>query len=229
MRILAIDTASLSCSVAVVDGDALLAEINDASGETHSRHLMAMVDQAVAMSVKSIGAIEGYAVTQGPGSFTGLRIGISAAKGLAEATGRPLAGVSSLEALACQVAQTETVILPMLDARRKEVYAARYIQRGGALKPLAAERALSPEDAVAGLAEPCLLVGDGALAYEVRLRAALGAHMQLALPSQPIIRASTVAFLARERLAGALDERMTLTPRYLRPSYADQGRHPISK
>ena len=229
MRILAIDTASLSCSVAVVDGDALLAEINDASGETHSRHLMAMVDQAVAMSVKSIGAIEGYAVTQGPGSFTGLRIGISAAKGLAEATGRPLAGVSSLEALACQVAQTETVILPMLDARRKEVYAARYIQRGGALKPLAAERALSPEDAVAGLAEPCLLVGDGALAYEVRLRAALGAHMQLALPSQHIIRASTVAFLARERLAGALDERMTLTPRYLRPSYADQGRHPISK
>jgi tRNA threonylcarbamoyladenosine biosynthesis protein TsaB len=225
MLILAIDTASRSCSVAVVDGDAVLAEINDASGETHSRHLMAMVDQAVAMSVKHIGAIEGYAVTQGPGSFTGLRIGISAAKGLAEATGRPLVGVSSLEALAWQVAQTEAVILPMLDARRKEVYAARYIHRDGALKSLAAERALAPEDAVAGLVESCLLVGDGALAYAERLRAALGAYMQMALPFQHIIRASTVAFLARERLAGA-DERMTLTPRYLRPSYADQGRHP---
>ena len=129
MIILAIDTASRSCSVAVVDGDGIMAEINDASGETHSRHLMAMVDQAVAMSVKRIGAIEGYAVTRGPGSFTGLRIGISAAKGLAEAAGRPLAGVSSLEALAWQVAQSDAIILPMLDARRKEVYAARYICR----------------------------------------------------------------------------------------------------
>ena len=228
MRILAIDTASRSCSVAVMDGDLVLAEINDASGETHSRHLMAMVAQAVAMSVKHIGAIDGYAVTRGPGSFTGLRIGISAAKGLAEAAGRPLVGVSSLEALAWPVAQTDAIILPMLDARRKEVYAARYIHRDGALKPLGTERALPPEDAVAGLAEPCFLVGDGALAYEGRLRAALGAHMQLALPSQHNIRASTVAFLARERLTGALDERMTLTPHYLRPSYADQGRHPIS-
>jgi tRNA threonylcarbamoyladenosine biosynthesis protein TsaB len=228
MLTLAIDTASRSCSVAVADGDTLLAEINDASGETHSRHLMAMVDQAVAMSVKHIRAIEGYAVTRGPGSFTGLRIGIGAAKGLAEAAGRPLVGVSSLEALAWQAARTDAIILPMLDARRKEVYAARYIHRDGALKPLGAERALPPEDAVAGLAEPCLLVGDGALAYEVRLRAALGAHMQLALPSQHVIRASTVAFLAREGLTGALDERMTLTPHYLRPSYADQQRHPIS-
>jgi tRNA threonylcarbamoyladenosine biosynthesis protein TsaB len=228
MIILAIDTASRSCSVAVVDGIALMAEIIDASGETHSRHLMAMVDQAVAMSVKRIGAIEGYAVTRGPGSFTGLRIGISAAKGLAEAAGRPLVGVSSLEALAWQVAQTDAIILPMLDARRKEVYAARYSSKNGALKPLAAERALPPENAVAGLTEPCLLVGDGALAYEGRLREALGAHMQLALPFQHIIRASTVGFLARERLSDAPDERMNLTPRYLRPSYADQRRHQAS-
>ena len=67
-------------------------------------------------------------------------------------------------------------------------------------------------------------MGDGALAYETRLRETLGTRMELALPFQHIIRASTVAFLARERLPH-MDERMTLTPRYLRPSYVDQGRH----
>jgi len=224
MVILAIDTASRSCSVAVTDGDAVLAEINDVSGETHSRHLMAMVDRVVAMSVKRKTDIEGYAVTRGPGSFTGLRIGISAAKGLAEAAGRPLVGISSLEALAWQVAQANVVIIPMLDARRKEVYTARYARRDAVLEPLAEEQALSPEDAVAGMAAPCLLVGDGVLAYEVRLREALGTHMQLALPFQHIIRASTVAFLARDRLCH-MDERMTLTPYYLRQSYVDEGRH----
>jgi len=223
MVILAIDTASRSCSVAVCDGDAVLAEISDVSGETHSRHLMAMVDQAVAMSVKRKGNIDGYAVTRGPGSFTGLRIGISAAKGLAEAAGRPLVGVSSLEALAWQVSHTHAVIIPMLDARRKEVYTARYVRRDGTLEPLVEERALSPEDAAAGIATPCLLVGDGALAYEARLREALGVHMRLALPFQHIIRASTIAFLARSRL-GHMDERMTLTPRYIRQSYVDEGR-----
>ena len=226
MVILAIDTASRSCSVAVVNEKTVMAEINDVSGETHSRHLMAMVDQAVAMSVKRIAEIKGYAVTRGPGSFTGLRIGISTAKGLAEAAGRPLVGISSLEALAWQVAQTEAVIIPMLDARRREVYTTRYTRVEAALKPLAEERALPPEDAVEGIAAPCLLVGDGALAYEARLRAVLGARMQLALPFQHIIRASTVAYLAHRRMTNdPLDERMTLSPRYLRQSYVDERRY----
>lgn len=225
MKILAIDTASRSCSVAVVNGDALMAELTDVSGQTHSRHLMAMVDRVIAMSVKRMGDIDGYAVTRGPGSFTGLRIGISTAKGLAEAAGRPLVGVSSLEALAWPVLQGGATILPMLDARRKEVYAARYTRLGGLLQPLAPERALTPEAAVERVAGPCLLVGDGALTYEARLRAVLGGQMQLALPFLHIIRASTVAFLARARLAETVDERLTLTPRYLRPSYVDEGGH----
>ena len=225
MNILAIDTASRSCSVAVINDDVLMAELTDVSGQTHSRHLMGLVARVVAMSVKRIGDIDGYAVTRGPGSFTGLRIGISTAKGLAEATGRPLVGVSSLEALAWPVYQAEATILPMLDARRKEVYAAGYTRRKGVLKPLGPERALAPEAAAEGVAGACLLVGDGALAYEARLRAVLGERMQLALPFQNTIRASTVAFLARERLTAAVDERLTLTPRYLRPSYADEGRH----
>jgi len=222
--VLAIDTASRSCSVAVLDGNAVMAEINDVSGQTHSRHLMGMVDQAVSMSVGQMASIDGLAVTQGPGSFTGLRIGISTAKGLAEAAGKPLVGVSSLQALAWQVFPSDVLVIPMLDARRKEVYSARYTREGGTFKMVGVEQALSPEAAVDGIDMPCLLVGDGAVAYADRLGMALGGHMQLALPFQHMIRASTVAFLGREKLTEARDERMTLTPRYLRQSYAEESR-----
>ena len=224
MIVLAIDTASRSCSVAVLDGNAVMAEINDVSGQTHSRHLMGMVDQALSMSVGQMANIDGFAVTQGPGSFTGLRIGISTAKGLAEAAGKPLVGVSSLQALAWQVFPSDVMVIPMLDARRKEVYSARYAREGETFKMVGVEQALSPEAAVDGLDMPCLLVGDGAVAYADRLGMVLGGHMQLALPFQHLIRASTVAFLARERLTEARDERMTLAPRYLRQSYAEERR-----
>ena len=225
MIILAMDTASRSCSVAVLDGDEVVAEINDVSGQTHSRHLMSMVDRAITMSVGRPGKIDGYAVTQGPGSFTGLRIGISAAKGLAEAAGKPLVGVSSLQALAWQVFQADGTVIPMLDARRKEVYTARYIRDGEDLNRMGAEQALSPEAAVEGVGAPCVLIGDGAVAYADRLREILGNRMQMALPFQHNIRASTVAFLAREQLTGSRDERLTLAPHYIRKSYVEEGRH----
>jgi tRNA threonylcarbamoyladenosine biosynthesis protein TsaB len=225
MITLAIDTASRSCSVAVLDGEQVLAEINDVSGQTHSRHLMTMVDRAIAMSVGHFNNIDGFAVTRGPGSFTGLRIGISAAKGLAEAAGKALVGVSSLRALAWQVFPGAALIIPMLDARRKEVYTARFIREGDTLKTIGSEQALSPELAVQGVETPCLLVGDGAVAYAECLRQHLGHHMRLALPFQQIIRASTVAYLAAEKLADGLDERMGITPHYIRKSYVEDGRH----
>ncbi len=224
MIVFAIDTASRSCSVAVLDGNAVMAEINDVSGQTHSRHLMGMVDQAISMSVGQMANIDGFAVTQGPGSFTGLRIGISTAKGLAEAAGKPLVGVSSLQALAWQVFPSDVMVIPMLDARRKEVYSARYIREGETFKMVGAEQALSPEAAVDGIDMPCLLVGDGAVAYADRLGMVLGGRMQLALPFQHMIRASTVAFLGRAKLTEARDERMTLAPCYLRKSYAEESR-----
>jgi tRNA threonylcarbamoyladenosine biosynthesis protein TsaB len=226
MIVLAVDTASRSCGVAVVEDGAVLAELNDVSGQTHSRHLMTMVERAVAMSVGRLDRIDAYAVTRGPGSFTGLRIGISAAKGLAEAADKPLVGISSLAALAWQVFPADMLIVPMLDARRKEVYTVRYRREGDRLVPCGEEAALPPEAAVADIEGTCLLVGDGATAYEARLRARLGDCMQLALPFQHIIRASSVAFLARARLAAVGDERVTLTPRYLRKSYVEDGRRP---
>lgn len=226
MNILAIDTASQTCSVAVCDDETMLAEITDGSGDTHSRHLMAMIDRALAMSVGAMKNIDALAVNRGPGSFTGVRIGISTVKGLAAAAGIPLVGVSGLAALAWQAVPTARVICPMLDARRKEVYCARYICKAGEIVCLAPESVCSPEDAVRDLQKPCVLIGDGALTYRSRLEAVLGKDFQIVPPFQHPIRAGAIAFAARPRLARAENDLSRLVPVYLRPSYAQE---PVDK
>jgi len=126
MKILAVDTATMSCSVAVVEAGCLKAELIQATGETHARHLMTMIDNVLQLSNETMAGIEGFGVTIGPGTFTGLRIGLSTVQGLALAESKPIAGVSSLDALAAQVMATpgesRSLVCALLDARRKEVY-----------------------------------------------------------------------------------------------------------
>lgn len=220
MHVLAIDTASRTCSVAVCRNDDILAEITDGSGETHSRHLMAMVDRALSMSVGKLEAIDGLAVNRGPGSFTGVRIGISTAKGLAAAAGRPLVGVSGLAVLAWQALPTPHVICPMLDARRQEVYCARYRFQDGRLVALTPETVCPPEAALKDAGTPVVLIGDGARAYRDRLAALLGPHFDLAPAFQHPIRAGVLAIIARPRLEQSENDLETLVPQYIRPSYA---------
>ncbi|MGD9015909.1 MAG: tRNA (adenosine(37)-N6)-threonylcarbamoyltransferase complex dimerization subunit type 1 TsaB [Desulfobacterales bacterium] len=225
MNVLALDTATPCCSVAaLVDGE-LAAEVVNISGETHSRHLMAMVDQVVRMSIGSVKDFDGFAVTHGPGSFTGLRIGISAAKGLASAVGRPLLGVSSLRVLAEQMAGATALICPLIDARRNEVYAGRFKLRGGRLEELWPESVAAPERAVEGIEEPCILVGSGAALYRERLLEKLGARGTVAPSHCHTVRASTVAFMASDMFeTGAAMAPAALVPAYLRDSYATERR-----
>ncbi|MGD9326825.1 MAG: tRNA (adenosine(37)-N6)-threonylcarbamoyltransferase complex dimerization subunit type 1 TsaB, partial [Desulfobacterales bacterium] len=110
MKILALDTATQSCSVAIIDGEQLLAELTRANVKTHSRHLMDLIETVCLAADLSVRDMDGFAVTIGPGSFTGLRIGISTIKGLAFSLSKPVAGVSSLEALAWQCAQSAYLI-----------------------------------------------------------------------------------------------------------------------
>ncbi|MBL0715336.1 MAG: tRNA (adenosine(37)-N6)-threonylcarbamoyltransferase complex dimerization subunit type 1 TsaB [Desulfosarcina sp.] len=226
MNILAIDTASRTCSVAVCRDDVVLAEITDGSGKTHSRHLMAMVGRALDMSVGNLKGIDALAVNRGPGSFTGVRIGISTAKGLAAASDKPLVGVSGLAALAWQNAPTERLICPMLDARRQEVYWACYAFSDGDLVTVAPETVGAPEEAVRDLERPCVLIGDGALAYRSRLQDTIGEGFRLAPPFQHLIRAGAIAFVARPRLEKWENDCQTLAPLYIRPSYAKE---PVDK
>ena len=148
MRILAVDTSTRSCSIAVVDGSDLLAEITSGNGQTHSRHLMAMIDSALGLAGLNLSMIDGLAFTCGPGSFTGLRIGISTILGLSASTGKPIAGISGLDALAMQAAAPDILICPMIDGRRNEVYCARYRWVNDALVKEMAEQVLSQELAI---------------------------------------------------------------------------------
>jgi len=122
MRILAVDTATKSCSVAIVEKESIIAETTLFIEQTHSKHLMKMIDTALNLSGLTVSELDGFAVTRGPGSFTGLRIGISSIKGFAMASGKPVVGVSSLDSLAMQCCFSPYLVSPLLDARKGEVY-----------------------------------------------------------------------------------------------------------
>ena len=154
MRILAVDTSTRSCSVAVVDGNDLLAEVTSGNGQTHSRHLMAMIDSVLGLAGLDLSMTDGLAFTCGPGSFTGLRIGISTILGLAAATRKPIVGISGLDALAMQAATPDMTICPLIDGRRNEVYCARYRWINGELVKEMAEQVLLPEMAISGVNTP---------------------------------------------------------------------------
>jgi tRNA threonylcarbamoyladenosine biosynthesis protein TsaB len=163
--------------------------------------------------------LDGLAVCVGPGSFTGLRIGVSTVKGLAFATAKPVAGVSSLEALAQACLPWPHLICAMLDARKGEVYAARYRARDGHLEREGHEVVLSIEDALGGIHEACLFVGDGASRYRETIGVRLGPLALFPAPGQDIIRASTVAALAQVQFARKqIADLDRLVPCYVRHS-----------
>jgi tRNA threonylcarbamoyladenosine biosynthesis protein TsaB len=218
MRILAVDTSTRSCSVAVVNRSDLLAEVTSGNGQTHSRHLMAMIHSALELAGLNLSMTDGLAFTCGPGSFTGLRIGISTILGLATATRKPIVGISGLDALAMQAAAPDMMICPLIDGRRNEVYCARYRWVNGELIKEAAEQVLSPELAIAGLNNaPALFTGNGAQLYQVLIRERLGDCARFAMNSQNTLRASTVAWISMKRFEkGDVDDIFRFEPMYIR-------------
>jgi len=218
MRILAVDTSTRSCSVAVVDRSDLLAEVTSGNGQTHSRHLMAMIDSALGLAGLNLSMTDGLAFTRGPGSFTGLRIGISTILGLSTATRKPIAGISGLDALAMQAAVPDMTICPLIDGRRNEVYCARYRWVNGELVKEAAEQVLSPELAISGLNNtPVLFAGNGAQLYQALIRDRLGDCARFALNCQNTLRASTVAWISMKRFEmGEVDDIYRFEPMYIR-------------
>jgi tRNA threonylcarbamoyladenosine biosynthesis protein TsaB len=221
MRILALDTATESCSVAIVEDQTLLAEVTEANRQTHARYLMDLIRTALLMARVELKDIEGIAVSRGPGSFTGLRIGIGTAKGLAEALGKPLVGVSSLKALALQAGVVSQLIFALIDARRGEVYYAAYHQEHGSLVDVVEESVGPPAAALEKVVAPCLFIGNGAMRYKSFFAGRLGAMPGVAWAPENIIRAAAVARLGHERLCnGDFDDVAAFAPLYLRPSDA---------
>ncbi len=222
MKVLAVDTATGSCSVAILEKESLLAEVTLVSNRTHSEHLMGMITEAIRLAGLTISDVDGFAVTRGPGSFTGIRIGLSTVKGLATASNKPVVGVSSLKALASQCYAPSILICPLIDARRGEVYYASYRYQEGHLLQLNSEQVAPPGNVMPGLHEPCLFVGNGVVPYREVIRLRLGQLALFAPVSQSVIRAATVGFLGMKRLwDGDMGDLVRLAPRYIRPSDAE--------
>ena len=221
MNLLAIDTSTTSCSVALLENNCLLVEEIYTAGKTHSRHLMSMIHRVLSSCDKAPCNLEGIAVTLGPGTFTGLRIGLSTVKGLAAANKTPVVGVSSLEALVYPLYRFQHPIVAMIDARRGEVYHAMFDNCSVDLSNSGTPAIVSSPEAVARtLPNGTILVGSGAVLYEHVFASGMP-KVHIADPMQHVIRASSVGLLALDRLnRNDVDSIEMLTPAYIRQSDA---------
>ncbi|MBR5258233.1 MAG: tRNA (adenosine(37)-N6)-threonylcarbamoyltransferase complex dimerization subunit type 1 TsaB [Clostridia bacterium] len=224
MNICALDTASLACSVALMTDGRLRGERLANNGLTHSQTLMPMLEELLRSEGLRPKDIDVFAAVTGPGSFTGVRIGVCAVKGLCEATGARAAVVDALEALAW-AAQYEGLILPILDARRQQVYTALFRKTRGEFERLTDDMAAPLIEVIKTLPgdETVLFTGDGLNVHEEAVKTALGDRALAASPSQRVIRASAACEIALSRPESYIDA-LELTPLYLRMSQAERER-----
>ena len=232
MKILALETSAKSASCAVVENGTPLASSFQCTGLTHSRTLMPMVEDMLKNAELTLEDIDLIAIANGPGSFTGLRIGIAAVKGLAWAADKPCCGVSTLHAMAQNVRRIDGLIIGAMDARRNQIYNALFEANGGTLTRLCEDRAI-------GLCELCeqlqedprrkIVLGDGGkLCYDYLTQHGIACE----LADAPLLYQNAVGVgLAAEY--GEIVSAQELSPVYLRPAQAERLRnerlHPENK
>ncbi len=222
MRILGIETATWRASVGLrIDGE-LVAEISRTAEGSHAVSLLALVHDVLQAGRCAVHEVDAVAVSGGPGSFTGLRIGLSVAKGISYATGARLVAVPTLEALARTVSHLDGNVCPTLDARKGEVYAACFRSSAAGVERRSEDALLSPEVLLRILPTPCVVLGDAVGVYGSLLQERLGAAVTLLPEDTHGPSGSVVAAMGFERLmADGPDDLTELEPRYIRPSEAE--------
>jgi len=223
MKVLGIDTSTPCGSVGLIDEDRVLADHLLNIPVTHSERLLSSVEAMLREAGYTLEDVDGWALSLGPGSFTGLRIGVSAVKGLAFATGKPVAGVPTLDVLAFQIAPTPYLICPVLDARKEEVYTALYRYGDGNFpRPVSRYQTCRPEELVRQIHEKTIFTGDGVKTYGDLLRNHLPSLAVFPISSLQIPYGSTVACIGLDLLRrGESLDLATFAPIYVRPSEAE--------
>ena len=227
MLLLAFETTAKAGSVALLEDGKLLAESYQNTGLTHSQTLMVMAEDMLKAAGKTMADVTAVAVAEGPGSFTGVRIGVAAAKGLAWGAELPCYGVSTLESMALTLGIYEGYVCACMDARRNQVYNALFYVNQGKMERVCEDRAIALSDLKTELEHfdgPIFLVGDGSNLTYNTLRDAIP---ELILPAEHRMhqRASGVALAAARKItAGDPGDAAAMTPNYLRLSQAERER-----
>lgn len=228
MKILALDSSGLVASVAVAQDDVLVAEYTVNYKKTHSQTLLPMLDEIVSMTEMDLGSIDAIALAAGPGSFTGLRIGAATAKGLGLALDKPIVSVPTVDALAYNLYDTDKVICPMMDARRRQVYTGLYTFENHCLKTLKEQTPAAVEDLAGWLNElgrEVIFLGDGVPVYRGIVEEKVKVPFSFAPAHLHRQRAGAVAALGMVYFReGRLENARDCRPEYLRLSQAERER-----
>lgn len=224
MRVLAVDTSSNVATVAVMEDDLLLGEYILNHKKTHSQKIMPMIEQLLSDLELTANDIDVFAAAAGPGSFTGLRIGVATVKALAHAAGKDVVSVGTLEALAYNVPYSEHIIVPIMDARRNNVFTASYIWDEG-FKQIGEPEGITIEECIdaCGNFLETVFVGDGAMAHKDYIVEKLGD--KAIFPHAAVLnsRASSVAAIAMEKAKrGETESYLEMKPYYIKKSQAEK-------
>ena len=221
MKILAIDTSTMAGSIALVEKNTLKGEVNIHCHLTHSKRLLPSIDFLLTNLGITLDQIDTIGVAVGPGSFTGLRIGISTVKGLASARGMKICPVITLEAMSFKVRHYNKSVYPMIDAGRGEVYTGKYQLAGDTIKRLRPDLVISPEKFLAEIDSwDAVFYGDGAISYRELINKFSRSRAFIAPDN--LFLAEAIALIAERKLAsGNTVTPGQLTPYYIRPSDAE--------
>lgn len=222
MKLLAIDTSTILGGAAIMEDDNLIAETRINVKITHSERIMGEIDHILKQAGLKIDDIDVFAIAIGPGSFTGLRVGLSAIKGLVYATGKMLVSVSTLHAMAYSMPFSKYQICTLLDARKKEVYAGIFKWNDNDFIKIMNEQTIKIDDLLSAINENTIFSGEGSMLYKEHIKAKLGAAAIFAPPQNMVASPSSVAYLAMMKAKKEeFDDPITLVPMYIRKSEAE--------
>ena len=224
MKILGIDTSSMATSVAVIEDNKLICEYTINTKKTHSQKLMPMIENMLSISDINISEIDMIAVCEGPGSFTGLRIGIATAKAIAHVNKLPIVGINSVELLAGNMNLCDKKICSILDAQRTQVYMGQYKFENDKLVELKNVDVVEIDELIESLSnsnEDWILVGEAVYKYEDKFKEI--SNVYIAAPSHNVSKASSLCTIATSKFKGNINVQdcYSINPMYIRKSQAE--------